>query len=146
VSFAGFLGSGEVLGSFESVEVPFLLLLLLLLSRFVKAATSMSNSRRTPTQAVPPSYCSFFRHGHWPFQVKHTLFPPLLLLLLHLQIRQGNNPNFQFKTHPNIDKAGYSNGVLGLKDPSRPFPTGGTSFLFQTAKCCGFIGIVVPHS
>lgn len=41
-----------------------------------------------------------------------------------VQIRQGNNPAFQFKTHPNIDKAGYSNGVLGLKDPSRPFPTG----------------------
>eukprot|EP00879_Flechtneria_rotunda_P014343 GHRR01014983.1.p1 GENE.GHRR01014983.1~~GHRR01014983.1.p1 ORF type:complete len:479 (+),score=151.16 GHRR01014983.1:639-2075(+) len=41
-----------------------------------------------------------------------------------LQIRQGANQGFQFKTHPNIDKAGYSNGVLGLKDPSRPFPTG----------------------
>jgi hypothetical protein len=40
------------------------------------------------------------------------------------QIRQGDNPAFQFKTHPNIDKAGYGNGVLGLKDPSRPFPTG----------------------
>ncbi|WIA16825.1 hypothetical protein OEZ85_013762 [Tetradesmus obliquus] len=40
------------------------------------------------------------------------------------QIRQGANPGFQFKTHPNIDKAGYGNGVLGLKDPSRPFPTG----------------------
>lgn len=40
------------------------------------------------------------------------------------QIRQGQNSGFQFKTHPNIDKAGYGNGVLGLKDPSRPFPTG----------------------
>lgn len=49
-----------------------------------------------------------------------AVVPPLLLY----QIRQGNNPNFQFKTHPNIDKAGYSNGLLGLKDPSRPFPTG----------------------
>eukprot|EP00878_Enallax_costatus_P014439 GHUV01015100.1.p1 GENE.GHUV01015100.1~~GHUV01015100.1.p1 ORF type:complete len:510 (+),score=164.78 GHUV01015100.1:348-1877(+) len=41
-----------------------------------------------------------------------------------IAIRQGQNPGFQFKTHPNIDKAGYGNGVLGLKDPSRPFPTG----------------------
>ncbi len=32
---------------------------------------------------------------------------------------------FQFKTHPNIDKGAYSaKGVLALKDPSRPFPTG----------------------
>lgn len=41
-----------------------------------------------------------------------------------LQVQQGSNANFQFKTHPNIDKAGYNNGILGLKDPSRPFPTG----------------------
>lgn len=32
---------------------------------------------------------------------------------------------YQFKTHPNIDKALYANdSTLGLKDPSRPFPTG----------------------
>ncbi|KAL4439841.1 hypothetical protein ABPG75_002842 [Micractinium tetrahymenae] len=37
----------------------------------------------------------------------------------------GTNPGYQFKTHPNIDKAGYSNdNVLALKDPARPFPTG----------------------
>ena len=102
------------------------------LSRPVKATIPTSRSRRTSTQGVSPSCCSFFRHGHWPFQVKHTLFPPLLLLLLPLQIRQGNNPNFQFKTHPNIDKAGYSNGVLGLKDPSRPFPTGVIKFVWVT--------------
>jgi hypothetical protein len=44
------------------------------------------------------------------------------------QIRQGPNAGFQFKTHPNIDKAGYGNGVLGLKDPSRPFPTGASRY------------------
>jgi hypothetical protein len=32
---------------------------------------------------------------------------------------------FQFRTHPNIDKATYNEeSVLALKDPSRPFPTG----------------------
>lgn len=35
------------------------------------------------------------------------------------------NPGYQFKTHPNIDKSLYADAnVLGLKDPSRPFPTG----------------------
>jgi hypothetical protein len=37
----------------------------------------------------------------------------------------GANAGYQFKTHPNIDKGAYSaQGVLGLKDPARPFPTG----------------------
>jgi hypothetical protein len=37
----------------------------------------------------------------------------------------GANSGYQFKTHPNIDKAAYSeSGTLGLRDPSRPFPTG----------------------
>lgn len=32
---------------------------------------------------------------------------------------------YQFKTHPNIDKTLYSSeNILGLKDPTRPFPTG----------------------
>ncbi len=40
-------------------------------------------------------------------------------------ISSGANKGFQFKTHPNIDKGIYtSDNVLGLKDPSRPFPTG----------------------
>ena len=39
-------------------------------------------------------------------------------------VRLGENAGFQFKTHPNIDKAVWSSSsVLGLKDPSRPFPT-----------------------
>lgn len=34
-------------------------------------------------------------------------------------------PGYQFKTHPNIDKAMYTGeNALGLKDPSRPFPAG----------------------
>ena len=37
----------------------------------------------------------------------------------------GFDPAFQFKTHPNIDKAAYAaDGVLALKDPARPFPAG----------------------
>merc|ERR1719198_2116066 len=42
-----------------------------------------------------------------------------------IPLRMGANPGFQFKTHPNINKALFtSNSVLGLKDPARPFPTG----------------------
>jgi len=44
-----------------------------------------------------------------------------------VRIMCGLGPNagkFQFKTHPNIDKNLFnSEGVLGLKDPNRPFPT-----------------------
>lgn len=37
----------------------------------------------------------------------------------------ADQPGFQFKTHPNIDKALYaSGGVLALKIPDRPFPVG----------------------
>jgi hypothetical protein len=44
---------------------------------------------------------------------------------LRVIISTGANPGYQFKTHPNIDKSQYNNeNVLGLKDPSRPFPTG----------------------
>lgn len=40
-------------------------------------------------------------------------------------ISGGQNKALQFKTHPNIDKALHANSnVLGLKDASRPFPTG----------------------
>lgn len=38
-----------------------------------------------------------------------------------MELSQG----FQFKTHPNIDKALHMReNILGLKDPNRPFPTG----------------------
>ena len=41
-------------------------------------------------------------------------------------ILSGNpNAGYQFKTHPNIDKSLYGGeNALGLKDPTRPFPTG----------------------
>eukprot|EP01105_Mastigella_eilhardi_P006451 TRINITY_DN18018_c0_g1_i1.p1 TRINITY_DN18018_c0_g1~~TRINITY_DN18018_c0_g1_i1.p1 ORF type:complete len:544 (-),score=187.30 TRINITY_DN18018_c0_g1_i1:86-1717(-) len=40
----------------------------------------------------------------------------------------GNKANYQFKTHPQIDKARYvnENGVITAKDASRPFPPGNT--------------------
>eukprot|EP00475_Leptophrys_vorax_P027387 TRINITY_DN39066_c0_g1_i1.p1 TRINITY_DN39066_c0_g1~~TRINITY_DN39066_c0_g1_i1.p1 ORF type:complete len:525 (-),score=64.80 TRINITY_DN39066_c0_g1_i1:429-2003(-) len=45
--------------------------------------------------------------------------------LIRIQIEGGRDKSFQFKTHPNIDKALYSSqNILGLKDPNRPFPTG----------------------
>jgi len=44
---------------------------------------------------------------------------------IRVQTAAGANAGYQFKTHPNIDKGAYSSGgVLGLKDPARPFPTG----------------------
>lgn len=44
---------------------------------------------------------------------------------IRIVVQSGPNKGFQFKTHPNIDKNLYgSANVLGLKDPSRPFPTG----------------------
>ncbi|KAG0554124.1 hypothetical protein M758_12G066600 [Ceratodon purpureus] len=44
---------------------------------------------------------------------------------IRVQVESSANKAFNFKTHPNIDKNLYSDkNVLGLKDPSRPFPTG----------------------
>ncbi|PNH03435.1 Coatomer subunit delta-2 [Tetrabaena socialis] len=44
---------------------------------------------------------------------------------IRIAVTSGANKGFQFKTHPNIDKNLYSSAnVLGLKDASRPFPTG----------------------
>lgn len=45
--------------------------------------------------------------------------------ILLQQVESSANKLFNFKTHPNIDKNLYSDkNILGLKDPSRPFPTG----------------------
>ncbi|CEF97336.1 Coatomer delta subunit [Ostreococcus tauri] len=45
--------------------------------------------------------------------------------LIRVMTKAGANSGFQFKTHPNIDKGLHANeGVLGLKDPNRPFPCG----------------------
>ena len=43
---------------------------------------------------------------------------------IRVRIETGDNAGFQFKTHPNIDKALYGDSLLGLKDPERPFPIG----------------------
>lgn len=43
---------------------------------------------------------------------------------VRVMIETGANEGYQFKTHPNIDKALYARSVLGLKDADRPFPTG----------------------
>ncbi|KZV22705.1 coatomer subunit delta-like [Dorcoceras hygrometricum] len=44
---------------------------------------------------------------------------------IQVQIETGDNPGILFKTHPNVNKELFSSGnILGLKDPSRPFPTG----------------------
>ncbi len=43
---------------------------------------------------------------------------------MRVMIETGANEGYQFKTHPNIDKALYAQNVLGLKDADRPFPTG----------------------
>ncbi|CAL8470044.1 g9586 [Coccomyxa elongata] len=43
---------------------------------------------------------------------------------VRVMIETGANEGYQFKTHPNIDKALYAQNVLGLKDADRPFPTG----------------------
>ncbi|KAK9265637.1 hypothetical protein L1049_001749 [Liquidambar formosana] len=44
---------------------------------------------------------------------------------IQVQIESGGNLGILFKTHPNINKELFSNdNILGLKNPSRPFPTG----------------------
>jgi len=43
---------------------------------------------------------------------------------IRVRIETGDTAGFQFKTHPNIDKALYGDNLLGLKDPERPFPVG----------------------
>lgn len=44
---------------------------------------------------------------------------------MRAQLESGENRGFQFKTHPNIDKALHQKqNALGLKDASKPFPSG----------------------
>mmetsp|Transcript_14112 Transcript_14112/g.35607 ORF Transcript_14112/g.35607 Transcript_14112/m.35607 type:complete len:525 (-) Transcript_14112:236-1810(-) len=44
---------------------------------------------------------------------------------LRVLVTNSAGKEFQFKTHPNIDKGLYaSSSILGLKDPTRPFPAG----------------------
>ncbi|KAF9671892.1 hypothetical protein SADUNF_Sadunf12G0097700 [Salix dunnii] len=47
--------------------------------------------------------------------------------LIQVQIETGGNPGVIFKTHPNMNKELFANeNILGLRDPTRPFPTGQT--------------------
>lgn len=44
---------------------------------------------------------------------------------IRVAVANSAGKEFQFKTHPNIDKQLYaSESALGLKDPNRPFPVG----------------------
>eukprot|EP00243_Klebsormidium_subtile_P007357 TRINITY_DN325_c0_g1_i1.p1 TRINITY_DN325_c0_g1~~TRINITY_DN325_c0_g1_i1.p1 ORF type:complete len:246 (+),score=70.56 TRINITY_DN325_c0_g1_i1:100-738(+) len=44
---------------------------------------------------------------------------------IRVVLESGENRGFQFKTHPNIDKALHQKqNALGLKDASKPFPSG----------------------
>lgn len=44
---------------------------------------------------------------------------------IRVEVESGGNPGIMFKTHPNISKELFNNdNILGLKDPSRAFPTG----------------------
>ncbi len=46
---------------------------------------------------------------------------------IRLQVSTGDaeSRGIQFRTHPNVDRTLFSTqGVIGLKDPARPFPTG----------------------
>jgi len=44
---------------------------------------------------------------------------------LRIQLDNSFNRNFQFKTHPQVDKKLFNSGsVIALKDPSKPFPIG----------------------
>ncbi|KAI8822678.1 uncharacterized protein EV422DRAFT_524964 [Fimicolochytrium jonesii] len=48
--------------------------------------------------------------------------PDRALLRVVLDMKQ--DPSIQYKTHPNVDKKLFADSsILGLKDPSRPFPT-----------------------
>ncbi|BBG98560.1 clathrin adaptor complexes medium subunit family protein [Prunus dulcis] len=62
------------------------------------------------------------------FDVQGTLSLQILNqedALIQVQIETGANPGILFKTHPNMNKELFSNeNILGLRDPSRPFPTG----------------------
>jgi len=44
---------------------------------------------------------------------------------LRIQLDNSFNRNFQFKTHPQVDKKLFNSGsVIALKDPTKPFPVG----------------------
>lgn len=51
---------------------------------------------------------------------------------LRVQVNQGDNPDFQFKAHPNMNKNLYANdNILALKDSSKAFPVGTSSSILK---------------
>jgi len=51
---------------------------------------------------------------------------------LKVQVNQGDNPDFQFKAHPNMNKNLYANdNILALKDSSKAFPVGTASSILK---------------
>eukprot|EP01116_Phalansterium_solitarium_P013258 TRINITY_DN3050_c0_g1_i1.p1 TRINITY_DN3050_c0_g1~~TRINITY_DN3050_c0_g1_i1.p1 ORF type:complete len:553 (+),score=210.21 TRINITY_DN3050_c0_g1_i1:109-1659(+) len=46
------------------------------------------------------------------------------LARLKLHISQGDNRDFQFKTHPNMNKNAWNDNVLALKNPEKGYPVG----------------------
>ncbi|BBN04461.1 coatomer subunit delta [Marchantia polymorpha subsp. ruderalis] len=53
---------------------------------------------------------------------------------IRVQVELGphNNNNFNFKTHPNIDKDLWNReNILGMRDPSKAFPTGSRSGILK---------------
>ncbi|KAJ3414872.1 Coatomer subunit delta [Chytridiales sp. JEL 0842] len=43
---------------------------------------------------------------------------------LRIALRPLDTSQLQFNTHPNVDKNQFASGIIGLKDPSKSFPTG----------------------
>ncbi|KAI8614843.1 Mu homology domain-containing protein [Chytriomyces sp. MP71] len=42
--------------------------------------------------------------------------------MIRVALQNAYSETIQFTTHPNVDKALFATGVIGLRDPSRPFP------------------------
>jgi len=51
---------------------------------------------------------------------------------VQIQVSQGENKDFQFKTHPNINKTLYlQNQILALKDTNKSYPVGTSSSVLK---------------
>jgi len=51
---------------------------------------------------------------------------------VQVAVNQGDNKQFQFKTHPNIDKQSFQNGVIKAKDAGKPLPSAVMKWRLQT--------------
>jgi len=50
---------------------------------------------------------------------------------VRVHVSQGDSKEFQFKAHPNINKALYNDNVLALKDATRTYPVGTPSSILK---------------